>query len=655
MRVNQMWFPIPIPATAKLVWDRLTFSRLTIAYFVFTLVHFVIQLAFQVKAFTLNADAAHFINNILVQGHATNASLPFLSGNTIYMCSWVPSNLDNAACPVVWNGTDTNVIDTANSTSSVSWNVDAWSSVPVPTSSLLSVVLPALTSGSTTSPTVIATSGSSSSQLPTVTTTARASPQTVTVFVLPSSTPSVSSPLEVTNDDDSLVKREMPTILAFQEDDKTRVNVSGLSANDRAVTLDQSCLWSLNWPASELNNNRREDLVFIAFQFWLLGMSSVALLNQSIPHILASLLTHMMATSWGAFQINSTEDFRSTFNRVITNGACNGISLLPDYWQARALAEIMSLAFNVFALFISCFLTWRLIKLFGWQTFKRVGASLMINRIYKIVLVLSVLIQLSLFFTTVTVSLWIDQLINSAIGDLVSFLTLYKAASIITLVLSIPWLVTGWFGVRREIRSLMFVFLFLSILYLAGWSVMFFSTTFRWTFVTWTFFSVMAIASVILMVVSFILGLVCRYNFGKGLSRHFNGQHSLLDDDIGYYGGSDIEKVEFPSMEQPVPTYSASVDGEPGPGLAQMFTASRGPRFFNKFMQPFETRSTSLVALPLPAHVRKNSDLSTKNGGIVRSDTRSSGKSSHSQASFYSYSDRDHSRSDSQSKRWVIE
>lgn len=49
---------------------------------------------------------------------------------------------------------------------------------------------------------------------------------------------------------------------------------------------------------------------------------------------------------------------------------------------------------------------------------------------------------------------------------------------------------------------------------------MLFSTTFRWTFVTWQFFSVMASASVFLTLLSIILGVVCRYNFGKGLLRY---------------------------------------------------------------------------------------------------------------------------------------
>jgi len=78
------------------------------------------------------------------------------------------------------------------------------------------------------------------------------------------------------------------------------------------------------------------------------------------------------------------------------------------------------------------------VQFFGWQTFKRVGASLSVNRMYKIVLTLSIAIQLSLFFMFVTVSLWIDQLMSGTIGDLASFTTLYKVASFITLAVRCP-------------------------------------------------------------------------------------------------------------------------------------------------------------------------------------------------------------------------
>lgn len=231
----------------------------------------------------------------------------------------------------------------------------------------------------------------------------------------------------------------------------------------------------------------------------------------------------------------------------------------------------------------------------------------------------------------------------------------------------------GWFAVRRELRAPMFIFLMISVLYLAGWSVMFFSTTFRWTFVTWRFFSIMACISVFLTVVSFIFGVICRFNFGKGLLRYrelhpiifllfiallslgiVSAEQPLPDDDyVDDYGSSDIEKVDFPSNEKPIPTYSATFgSGQEVPPPSQMF-ATRGPRFFNKLAQPFETAPVTVppVAVTL---TRKVSDGSSDNGHVKRSDTRSSEKSFGSLASYYSYSDRGHTRSDSQ-KRWVIE
>ena len=86
------------------------------------------------------------------------------------------------------------------------------------------------------------------------------------------------------------------------------------------------------------------------------------ILNESIPHIVASLLTHMIATAWAAFQLVQTADFKADFNRLSTNGACNKVNFLPQYWKQRNDAEISSLAFNVAALLTSAFLTWRLMK-----------------------------------------------------------------------------------------------------------------------------------------------------------------------------------------------------------------------------------------------------------------------------------------------------
>jgi uncharacterized Zn-binding protein involved in type VI secretion len=421
---------VHLSAPLHLLWKRISFSRLTLFYFLFSLAHFIIQLSFQIKAFTVNAEAARFFTRIVTDAQTTNHSLPFLGGSTLRMCSWVPSTLDVdiPSCPIVWDGDQTAL----DSSGGISLDTTKSSTTATPTVATLGVStsLSATSKAAITSATTSATVNGA---------------RTVTSFVLVQPTSIINDNFDTPfnneeaggNSHNDLHSRDIQ-IIPDPTPGRISVTLLGIKGND-SVTLDNSCLWSLNWPVSVLANTKREDLVFVAFQFWVLGMSVVALLNESIPHIIASLVTHLAATAWAGFQIARTAKFQSDFNRVVTNGACKGTSLLPEYWQARNRAEIPSLTLNIIALFVSCFLTCKLIKLFGWQTFKRIGASLTINRIYKLVLTLSITIQLSLFFMVVTVSLWIDQLMNSIIGDFTTFQTLYKVSSFITLALLVPW------------------------------------------------------------------------------------------------------------------------------------------------------------------------------------------------------------------------
>lgn len=650
---------------AKLVWSRVMFSRLTVIYFAFSLIHFAIQLGLQIRAFTINADASSFLGELVERGEATTDWLPILRSNNISVCNWVSSNLDTdvETCRLIWAAKgDGEGVENQNSQAG-GFPLDPLSGV----SSTLSQTTVSTTATSSSSVVATATPSSALSS-PTV----PRPPATTTVFI---SAPTATSPSDDDGDededdddeedDDRRRRRDLETT-RVENDGKVGVLVSGIEGQE-PFTLNDTCLASLNWPLSIIRNTKREDIVFIAFQFWVLGMSMVALLNESIPHVLASLLTHAMSTAWAAFQITHTANFRASFGRVIANGACAGTpSLLPKYWDARAMAEYPSLAMHILSLFISAFLTWKLMKLYGWQTFKRVGASLTINRIYKIVLTLSITIQLSLFFMVVTVSLWIDQLLNNNIGDLASFTVLYKVSSFITLAVLVPWLCLGWVAVRRELRLPMFGFLVISVVYLAGWGVMFFSTTFRWTFVTWRFFSVMASASVLLTCIAFILGVVCRFNFGKGLLRYLGPHHedSIRDDGSSIYSEKkDIESFAFPSTNTLVPTFASTLPHHTDElpyryEKQQQPSATRGPRFFNQDAPPFEEPSAYQFKLsPPPAALTRNlTDVSP----MKRSDSNGSDRtiSTFRSGSTGSRHDRDHTRdpsNTSQTKRWVIE
>ena len=66
----------------------------------------------------------------------------------------------------------------------------------------------------------------------------------------------------------------------------------------------------------------------------------------------------------------------------------------------------------------------------------------------------------------------------------------------------------------------MAIFLGVAVVVLAGWGSMFIAATFRWTYATWFFFRIMPTAAVVLALLVFVLGIVCRINFGKGLTRY---------------------------------------------------------------------------------------------------------------------------------------
>jgi len=518
-----------LPANLRLFWERITASRIATLYFAFSILNCVLQVVFQAQAFSANARADNALSTFIRASNGTGRfTLPtgfFVLDSKLHLCEHVPRTISTKSCLVVWSR-ETG----GNSTKSVT------SLTPTSTTSF----------APTTTAAAFKNVGSQSPH------------DNRSQLDLGGSHQNTSS-----NDNDG---------------------VEVVDENGTDFTLDGKCLVNLAWFVQTLNTTKREDVTFLAFQFWVLGMSIVALLNESIPHIIAAVLTHLSSTAWGGFQIYDTRAFHSDFQRLTTDGPCH-VNLLPGYWPQRSHAEIPSLAFNIAALFLSCFLSFKLIKLFGWQTFKRVGASRSINRMYKLVLTLSIVIQLSLFFVVAAVIIWLDQLYNGAIAVMSPRSNLYQVVLTLVITLVIPWLLTGWFAARKEMKLPMIMFLVLSALYLVGLGVMFDSRTFRWTFVTWGFFAAMVSLSAGLILIGLIVGIMCRMNFDKGLVQYLNGEEPIQEGTFiqRVPDGESFseEKVDFPSTRHPIPTYSASFDSNNLPG-------SMGPRFFNQSAVPFD-------------------------------------------------------------------
>ncbi|KAL5535245.1 hypothetical protein ACEPAF_3339 [Sanghuangporus sanghuang] len=691
MRVKQVWTAFPLPAKLKLFWERVTFSRMTKFYFFFSVLHCLVQLVFQIQAFSTNARAANFLWHLVTQANTADPGFSVFSDDELRFCESVPDGITTASCQLIWaaaknNGNSERSGESGSSTTSLvepsgpSSSSSSTSESESPKTATIRLATSATPSSAVpffSSSTALGTSSAAASTSSTISATSSAavfltttsSVSSILSITVPTSSAIPSAPSssvaavvgeeddddELSDDDDDdlesiasvdsldsvesldeeeLEKRDHPDfrIAAVDANGTTEVVIDGFGFDNQIVTLSRRCLYTLNWPVETLNNTKREDITFIAFQFWVLGMSIVAILNESIPHIIASLLTHVLATAWGGFQIWHTNDFRENFVKLTAQGACDGTNLLSTYWKPRANAEIASLVLNAVALVLSGFLSWKLFKLFGWQTFKRVGASRTINRVYKLVLTLSIAIQLSLFFIVVSIALWLDSLCNGVVGRLSKNPTLFKGLTVAVIVLLIPWLTLGWISVRRELRVQMLIFLVLSLGYMVGWAAMFTSPTFRWTFVLWRFFTLMTVASVALTLSTLVIGILCRINFGKGLPRYLNAEEALPDnfEPVTPRGQVyDDEKVEFPSGRAALPTYSAAFAQNTPPRQMKFSPARVGPRFTNPSIEPFEIDSSSRGTIltdisDLPGtYVQRSNDSGYQTETIYSRDTYS--------------------------------
>jgi hypothetical protein len=129
-------------------------------------------------------------------------------------------------------------------------------------------------------------------------------------------------------------------------------------------------------------------------------------------------------------------------------------------------------------------------QIYGWATFKKMGAGRTIARAYKCALALSICIQLEFFFYVASVGSYLDVINKNLLGAKPHFRTLYLVGLGASIVCVFPWLslvshpvsltlaishvpTQAWYGIRRESKRMMYAFFTMSILYLGLSGAMF--------------------------------------------------------------------------------------------------------------------------------------------------------------------------------------
>ncbi|KAF9264634.1 hypothetical protein L218DRAFT_900509 [Marasmius fiardii PR-910] len=288
--------------------------------------------------------------------------------------------------------------------------------------------------------------------------------------------------------------------------------------------LSLQCAMSLHWLNDALRDSIREEITILVFHVWLFALAVVTILNQSLPHLVSGLAGHALVTSWAAFHVGNSRQMKEMYYSLILHGTCassGGVDVLGrEWWNLRKGHEIPTVVLNATSLLLVGLLSLKLYKVYARQSFERVGASTstpQVHKIYKLVLVLSSLLQIAGFFVLASTIMWVDKASNGAISRLADHLNAYRATLIVMNILVIPWVVLGWRSVRREQRRLFWLFFVISLAFLAASSAFFGSSLYRFFFSMWPLFATMTITSYVLIVAITVMGIICRCYFGKGL------------------------------------------------------------------------------------------------------------------------------------------
>ncbi|KAF4611421.1 hypothetical protein D9613_003786 [Agrocybe pediades] len=294
------------------------------------------------------------------------------------------------------------------------------------------------------------------------------------------------------------------------------------------INLNEQCLQTLMYPSQILQNMKREDISWICLQFYLLVISLFAILNGSVPHILAVLMTRAISAAWAIYAVYRDPLYRGNLQQLLADpGTPCSLDIFSQYWSRRQPFEITDLVLSCTALIFFSYLSFTLLKIFSEQSFKCVGAPEHVMRIHKFFMAILACLQLEAFVLVTSGGLWIDILINTAILQISAHTKLYQALFISTTVILIPWISLGWYSIRREMKIMMVIFLAIGFIIITGWAMMFYSIVYRWSFLQWPYLGCFTVASFILLISSMILGVVCRVNFGKGLAQYLHAEETL--------------------------------------------------------------------------------------------------------------------------------
>ncbi|KAI8095276.1 hypothetical protein BDF21DRAFT_329382 [Thamnidium elegans] len=252
--------------------------------------------------------------------------------------------------------------------------------------------------------------------------------------------------------------------------------------------------------ADRLGRIKWENIAFIGFQVWFIGMVFDATVYQNTAEILALAILNVLCAILGALQV---VDGVKWLDRLLQTS-------YPT--DALAMAEKIEISLSVvllsFAIVMS-FLSYQMSKQFGWNIYKKIGADVQIQKMYRVFQFFVLALKIDVF-TGFMVSIF--YLMQFALKRGIMWETIIQ---VIVTVCILPMLYFARSAGSAESKTKMCVFLLFLCLVLFHFALIFTQTLqpnnnwYTWIVLIWI--------GVAFALATAVLGIICMKNFGKGL------------------------------------------------------------------------------------------------------------------------------------------
>ncbi|KAI8364137.1 uncharacterized protein BYT42DRAFT_591027 [Radiomyces spectabilis] len=252
--------------------------------------------------------------------------------------------------------------------------------------------------------------------------------------------------------------------------------------------------------ADRLGRIKWENIAFIGFQVWFLGMVLDATIYQNTAEILALAILNALCAILGALQVVDGVKWLNLLSTTI-------YSTLP-----LSIAEKIEIALCVIILLFACamgYLSYEMSRQFGWNIYKKIGADIQIQRMYRIFQFFVLALKIDVF-TEFMVSLF--YIIQRALQAGIEWET---GIQLVVTIFMLPMLYFARTAGSTESRGRMITFVTYQ-----GIVIVHFALILQQTFQpnnNWYTWICLVWLGIAICVVTGLFGILCMRNFDNGL------------------------------------------------------------------------------------------------------------------------------------------